>query len=260
MAGYRFPLEQDEKYKARVLFVAKNATGIKTCSLYFPEAVNFSDGLVYDNANLGVAGEIARRAIKNAGNIDGNTINNIVNTATSATKNMFGTMDTMGQKARDILPEAISLGVQGFTPDEISSAVSVSTGITANPHKRSIFRDVALRTFSFSFLMSPQSKKESDQIEKIVQFFRENAYPEKLAEIGGFGYKFPTKFLIHFLYDTGEISQAPKILESYLTSVNTVLNPRSSSFFEDGKVNEVQLTMSFQEERALDKKDIEDGY
>ena len=69
MAGYRFPLEQDEKYKARVLFVAKNATGIKTCSLYFPEAVNFSDGLVYDNANLGIAGETTRRLIEKAGNL-----------------------------------------------------------------------------------------------------------------------------------------------------------------------------------------------
>ena len=56
------------------------------------------------------------------------------------------------------------------------------------------------------------------------------------------------------------MSQAPKLLPCYLTSVNTVLTPRSSSFFEDGKANEVQLTMSFQEERALNKDDIKDGY
>ncbi len=56
------------------------------------------------------------------------------------------------------------------------------------------------------------------------------------------------------------MSQAPKILPCYLTSVNTVINPRSASFFSDGKANEVQLSMSFQEERALDATDVRGGY
>ena len=185
-------------------------------NLYFPEAVNFSDGLVYDNASLGVAGELARKA---AG----------------------GYSDLAGQ----IVNQNIGKTVAGLTAQAGEAATSV-------------FRDVAVRTFSFSFLMSPQSEQESQSIENIIDFFRENAYPETILE--GYGYKFPSKFFITFFYDGRKMSQAPKLLPCYLTSVNTVLNPRSSSFFEDGKANEVQLTMSFQEERALNKDDIKDGY
>jgi len=270
MAGLRFPIEQDEKYKARVSFAAKGSGGsfVGVANLYFPEAVSFSDGLVYDNANLGIAGEIARKSA--AGISQGNEefdITKISNAVTDAAKEAFTTsMDTLGntKNLQNFISSnagaATSLGVQGFTPDTISAGVAAGTGITANPHKRSVFRDVALRTFSFSFLMSPQSEAESQSIEDIVDFFRTNAYPEKLSEVGGFGYKFPTKFYITFFYGDRKMSQAPKILPSYLTSVNTTLNPRSSSFFKDGKANEVQLTMSFQEERALDKDDIRIGY
>ena len=275
MAGaLKYPIEQDEKYKARVSFMAKGSGGSfgGIANLYFPEAVSFSDGLVYDNANLGIAGEIARRAAggytdvaselmaQNIAKIAANTTAKIGEGATAV-------MDTLGstQNLKNLVTgnnptvnQMFSLGVQGFG-GEIGAGVAAGTAVTANPHKRSIFKDVALRTFTFSFLMSPQSETESQAIEDIVDFFRENAYPDKI--LGGFGYKFPTKFYIEFFYGGARrMSQAPKILPSYLTSVNTTLNPRSSSFFKDGKANEVQLTMTFQEERALDKSDVKKGF
>jgi len=274
MIGIRYPIEQDEKYKARVTFTAKGSGGLYggTANLYFPEAVSFSDGLVYDNANLGIAGEIARKASGGysdaVSDVFDRNINELIKGG-SAKIGEIGTSvaDTLGstQNLRNmasggspILNQTFSLGVQGFAPEPIAAGVAAGTGVTANPHKRSIFKDVALRTFTFSFLMSPQSETESQAIENIVDFFRENAYPDKI--LGGFGYKFPTKFYITFYYDNRKMSQAPRILPSYLTSVNTTLNPRSSSFFKDGKANEVQLTMSFQEERALDKSDIKKGF
>jgi len=275
MAGLKFPIEQDEKYKARVSFMAKGSSGSfgGVANLYFPEAVNFSDGLVYDNANLGYVGEMVRRG---AASISGQSAGSpneqgLASQIGAANANLgalvTGAMDTLGGTGdvKNILQNGVvpvtSILVQGMADDlapGLSGAVSSGTAVTANPHKRSVFRDVALRTFTFSFLMSPQSQAESQSIEDIVDFFRENAYPDKIA--GDLGYKFPTKFYITFFYGGRKMSQAPKILPSYLTSVNTTLNPRSSSFFKDGKANEVQLTMSFQEERALDKDDIKGGY
>ena len=271
-AGLRYPVEPDEKYKASVMFIAKGGASAGQCSLYFPEAVNFSDGLVYDNANLGVAGEIARRATSGMRTGDVQTMAKSITAAAAesgARLSEISTsgMDTFGstQNLKSLLDKGapiMSIGVQKIAEtlgaQEIASGVAAGTQITANPHKRSVFRDVALRTFSFSFLMSPQSSAESSSIENIVDFFRANAYPERI--LGGFGYKFPTEFKIEFLYKGGKMSQAPKLLPCYLTSVNTVLNPRSSSFFEDGKANEVQLTMSFQEVRALDATDVRGGY
>lgn len=275
MAGLRFPIEQDEKYKARVSFMAKGSGGSfgGVANLYFPEAVSFSDGLVYDNANLGFVGEMVRRGVSSINGQSGGSPNEqglagqISATSAGVGGLASSAMDTLGGNGnvKNILQNGVipatSILVQGMADDiapGLSAAVSAGTAVTANPHKRSVFRDVALRTFTFSFLMSPQSQAESQAIEDIVDFFRENAYPEKIA--GDLGYKFPTKFYITFFYGGRKMSQAPKILPSYLTSVNTTLNPRSSSFFKDGKANEVQITMSFQEERALNKEDIKGGY
>ena len=277
MAGLKFPIEQDEKYKAQVRFMAKGSSGSfgGIANLYFPEAVNFSDGLVYDNASLGIAGELARKAAGGYSDLAGDIVNQnigkrVAGLTAQAGEAATSVMDTVGstQNLKNMFtgnnPTAnaiFSLGVQGMPgigDGAIGAGVAAGTAVTANPHKRSVFRDVAVRTFSFSFLMSPQSEQESQSIENIIDFFRENAYPETILE--GYGYKFPSKFFITFFYGGRKMSQAPKLLPCYLTSVNTVLNPRSSSFFEDGKANEVQLTMSFQEERALNKDDIKDGY
>lgn len=274
-AALKYPIEQDEKYKAQISFIAKGSSGSfgGAAYLYFPEAVSFSDGLVYDNANLGYVGEMVRRgAVETVNKISGSpneqNLASQIGAQTSQLQQLVtSARDTLGGNGdvRNILQNGVvpvtSILLQGAADDlapGLSGAVSAGTAVTANPHKRSVFRDVALRTFTFSFLMSPQSQVESQAIEDIVDFFRENAYPEKIA--GDLGYKFPTKFYISFLYNSVQMSQAPRILPSYLTSVNTTLNPRSSSFFKDGKANEVQLTMSFQEERALTKEDIKGGY
>ena len=270
-AALKYPIEQDEKYKAQVSFIAKGSSGSfgGAAYLYFPEAVSFSDGLIYDNANLGFAGEKVRQGLNAiTGNMGEKTLASMVQSAgarqaetyTSSRDTFGSTFDFKNFVQQGVVPVG-SVLVQGMADDIVpglSAAVSAGTEVTANPHKRSVFRDVALRTFTFSFLMSPQSQVESQAIEDIVDFFRENAYPEKIG--GDLGYKFPTKFFISFLYNGTQMSQAPKILPSYLTSVNTTLNPRSSSFFKDGKANEVQLSMTFQEERALNKEDIKGGY
>jgi hypothetical protein len=264
-AGLRYPVEPDEKYKASVMFKAKGGKSAGQCSLYLPEAVNFSDGIVYDNTNLGVAGNIAFGAAEAAreNGVSGKALSDLINKADAQATNGLSSMDTLGSDPKALLNKLgslASLGIQGIAAEEIRAGVAAGSLMTANPHKRSVFRDVALRTFSFSFLMSPQSSAESSSIENIVDFFRENAYPDRLLGGEGYGYNFPTKFSIEFFYRGGKMSQAPKILPCYLTSVNTVINPRSASFFSDGKANEVQLSMSFQEERALDATDVRGGY
>ena len=61
-------------------------------------------------------------------------------------------------------------------------------------------------------------------------------------------------------YRGAEMSQPPKIRPSFLTSVTTTFNPRSSSFFKDGKFNETQIALAFIEDRPLAKPDIQGGY
>jgi len=274
--GLKFPQTPDEKYKASVMFSAKSssgggqvaggapgvgaASGAGPVILYMPEAINFSDGIVYDNANLNLAGLGAEKVAGTIGN-EGvvGAINKMSATILEArtAQGSLGNVNSL-KSITDNGAIAANLLAQTLLPGEIADGISSGTGITANPHKRSLFRDVAIRNFTFTFLLSPSTSAEATAINNIVKFFRINAYPEKIG--AGLAYKFPTTFRIQMKYDGKLMADAPKILPCYLTSVNTVFNPRSSSFFKDGRFNETQLSLNFMEERPLDKKEIEAGF
>ena len=270
--GLKFPQTPDEKYKASVMFSAKSSSGSRAAAegsggagggpaiLYLPEAINFSDGIVYDNANLNLAGLGAEKVAGTIGN-EGvvGAINKMSATILEAStaQGSLGNVNSL-KSITDNGAIAANLLAQTLLPGEIADGISSGTGVTANPHKRSLFRDVAIRNFTFTFLLSPSTATEATAINNIVKFFRINAYPEKIG--AGLAYKFPTTFSIKMFYAGKEMEDAPKILPCYLTSVNTVFNPRSSSFFKDGRFNETQLSLNFMEERPLDKKEIEQGY
>ena len=263
--GLKFPQTPDEKYKASVMFSAKSSSGSGAAAeggpaiLYLPEAINFSDGIVYDNANLNLAGLASEKL---AGMVQNQGIAGTINAMTAgieaATVNGLGNPDRVKTILSEYGPTVGNLLTQTLFAGEIADGISSATGITANPHKRSLFRDVAIRNFTFTFLLSPSTAEEATAINNIVKFFRINAYPEKIG--AGLAYKFPTTFRIQMKYNGKLMADAPKILPCYLTSVNTVFNPRSSSFFKDGRFNETQLSLNFMEERPLDKKEIEQGF
>lgn len=277
--GLKFPLIPDEKYKASIFFSAKGkgGSGGGNAILYLPEAINFSDGIVYDNVNLNLAGRgvemIAQSAMQagaaaakpnmTAGQMAGAASSAMVNDITKQVTSRleeFTTGGSIGNSFEDIAAVGSVLAqtaIQGISPDA-SEGLTSATQITANPHKRSLFRDVGIRNFTFSFLMSPASPEEAATINEIVRFFRVNAYPRKLGE--GLAYEFPTTFDIKFKYKNSEMQDVPKLLPCFLTSINTVFNPRGASFFNDGRFSETQLSLNFVEQRPLDKKEVEDGH
>ena len=270
-SGLKFPLVEDEKYDAKVIFQAKDAAGSSSgqCILYMPEALSFNDQINYDNANLGIAGMAAMKLTQisssSAAAFAADPARRQASMANiqQQAANAFKARDQLGTNVvglmRDNAAPLASLLAQSFPSEAVSAGVALGSGITANPHKRSVFRDVSIRNFGFSFMLSPASKAESEVIEGIVDFFRENAYPD-LIGTGGYAYTFPNYFEITFKYRNADMTQPPRILKSYLQSVNTVFNPRSSSFFNDGKFNETQISLGFIEERPLDKTDVQEGF
>jgi len=278
-----FPIERDEKYEGRISFTALNSsTGAQralavsaqaggfdiglqraaasggtittiggSVNLYLPQGLNFQDGVQYENTDLGIIGSAisgAAGSVYRDPSVKG--IQAVTNAASSVadqvTSNLFGAQNR----------EAAAGLAERFLPGA-SNAIAMGTGITANPHRRSIFRDVALRQFSFNFTMVPASPDEAAASEEIVKFFRVNLYPERAGPAGTL-YKFPTKFEIRLSYKGEEV--ATKILPCYLTSVQTQYNPRSGSFHTDSKFNEISIALSFQEETTLDKQMVEDGF
>ena len=50
----------------------------------------------------------------------------------------------------------------------------------------------------------------------------------------------------------------PKIFDCYLTTVETNYNPNANVFFKGGAPNEIDLSITYQETRALTRNDIDE--
>ena len=167
---------------------------------------------------------------------------------------------------------AVQRTARRFGAPQFAGAIATSTGITINPNNRNILNGVALRTFRFQFKLIPTSAEESDIINKMIKWFRLSMYPDigaVLDETQGTSLtlKYPSKFNITMEY--GKFSEAGGIefgdtkpvatglLPCFLQSFDAVYNPNAMAFHTDGNPQEVDISLNFIEERALNRNDVE---
>lgn len=142
-----------------------------------------------------------------------------------------------------------SLGVGAAT----GGAAALQQGIAINPYTDTTFTNTNIRSFGFTFKLVSESADEADMASIIENVFRKYLYPEKT---GAASLKYPAKFDITF-YNGGNINKyMPKILPAYLVNFNTVYNSTTNAFHEDGQPVEIDLTLTFQETRPLQRGDL----
>ena len=278
--GYlQFPIENDERFKGQVVFTAKDSQGnvadLGSTSLYLPRGINFSDAAAYDNIDLGLIGVAAEAGGRAA---VGQSLSKLAEQAAStakaisqiATQGVDGKIQTGSAEVNDLISKLVTGDISTTLPiiqralplvpiggQELEAGLRSATRTTANPHKRSLFRDVGMRTFNFSFSLAPSSAEEANAVNQMIKFFRFNLYPERI--LGKSTYRFPSVFEIKFYYN-GEMDNVPKIKDCYLVSFATNFNPNNGAMFEDGNFSETEIALTFQEERPLDRDDIADGF
>ena len=224
---------------------ARVASGRKA-TLYLPSALQFQDNIEYTNVDLGALGSGVARLISDPNAAMKDTI--------SQATGLGGLSDLAGRGLRSEAAQIASLRLaKGLSP-ELQGAVETSTGISMNPNRRSSLRGVGVRQFRFAFKMIPTSQREAEEVKSIVQFFREEMYPDTSNEGIDLALRFPSKFRIKMFYANKRI--ATKILPSFLANVDVSYNSTGMSFHSDGNFQETDISLSFIEERALTKKDI----
>lgn len=230
----------------------------KSVSLFLPQGVQISDGVQYENNDLGTLGALAERgagaAATGQGAIQGvgNGVGSIIDAFKGASSN-----SGIGRLAAN--------KVAGAFGQEVGAGVKSATRVTLNPNTRALFKAVNLRSFSFTFKMIPMNVEENIRVQEIIKFFRSELYPEEIL-LGQeqdntipIGYKFPNRFQIKMFYNNVEI--ATKLLPCYLESFQSVYNATSMGMHKDGGFQEVDITMNFRESRTLSRKDIiEENY
>lgn len=86
-----------------------------------------------------------------------------------------------GQILRSLAVQAASLipGVGAITPEQL---LTRQTGGILNPNMELLFNGVALRSFKFSFKMTPRNEPEAKEIKEIIRYLKINMAPQTLTK------------------------------------------------------------------------------
>ena len=244
-----------EKAAANVGLKTQRVKGSPVIQLYLPQSLVFNDDISYNQVDLGPGGMTALAGL-NAG---GSLVNAVAKGVTEGLESIFNL--AAGQiagpaaqvAAARISQKIPSVGLRG------AAATALQTGI--NPGTRAMFDRPNIRQFSFQFRFIATSFAEAAQIESIIQTFREEMYPETIDMLNGVpaGYKFPNLFQVDFQF-LGSRARFPKMQLSYLKNCQVNYNSNNQSFHADGHPTEIDMTLTFQEYKALSKQDIQRGY
>ena len=234
--------------------------------LYMPMALNFRDNVGYENVDLGFSGGLIEGGLagnKNRGKL-GETINSVLSGTGQTLGSLFGKQSgelaTLAALQVNVVAKALGEGAV--------SAVRQAGGVRLNPNTRSLFKSVALREFAFQFKFIAKSFREAEEVKEIIQFFREELYPEDIeipigdeGNMVSVGYRFPKKFQIDVLYDGKPV--AGKIKPCFLRDVSVVYNPTNQTMHggDNPHFTEIDMSLSFTESRTLSRKDVvHEGY
>lgn len=245
--------------------------------LYLPQTLQFADAIEYTNVDLGIVGGAAAVALRN--NATGGEIARRI--FRSSLPSLQSLQDAVNLGLTSEAAQVASLRVASRISSGVQGAIETETGITLNPNRRSTLRGIGIRRFRFTFNLIPNSQKEANQITKIIKSFRTSMYPAASGRVGdrreapglpgdgaissfvdnanvSVALRFPHKFNIKLRYGTKQV--ATGILPCFLEAADIVYNPNAMSMHTDGNFQETAITLSFIEERALVKSDIESGF
>ena len=216
--------------------------------LRLPAGQNFNDTISYQNADLGVIGGGAEKAVSTAGNLVALGAAAVGNAGQGFIDGLLG---GIGSESGSLA----ALRVASKVNSQAAAGISSASRVALNPNSRTLFQSVAARSHSFTFKLVPNSAAEVERIKEIIKKFRVAMYPDEIGvgEIA-VGYKFPDPFDITMTYK-GE-TVFTKILTSFLTNCQVTYNSAGQGFYEDGGFTDAQITLSFTELRPLNKQDI----
>jgi|TARA_R110002167_G_scaffold58768_2_gene166277 hypothetical protein len=256
----RFPDKKKQNEEALRALMGENKTirgkvpprigAGRKASLYLPQALQFQDTVEYTGIDLGIIGSAAEQVLL-AGGTGGKV-------AQAAARNILpdfaSIQEAFSKGLRSEGAQIAALRLTSKISPEIQGAIETQTGIAINPNRRSTLRGIGIRQFRFSFKMIPTSPEEAEEVKRIVQFFREEMYPDTSDDTTTAALRFPSKFNIKLFYDKKKV--ATRILPCFLQGVDVVYNATGMAFHKDGNFQETDISLNFVEERPLTKRDI----
>lgn len=165
------------------------------------------------------------------------------------------------QKNNSELGSAAAAAFAGQASGVGGQLITRTTGAIVNPNMELLFSGPALRQFSFKFMLTPREKRESEEIVKVLRFFKQGSAVQRTKS--NLFLKSPHTFKIQYLYrGPGDNKDNPfmnKVKECACTGVNVNYTPQNNySTFPDGAMTSYELTLNFNELEPIFNDDYKD--
>jgi len=119
-------------------------------------------------------------------------------------------------------------------------------GVVMNPNMELLFGGPQLRSFGFTFKLSPRNAKEAKTLINIIKFFKMGMAAQKHEN--GLFLKAPYTWMIQYLHKGREHKYLNKFKECALQSCNVNYTPDGNySTFRDGVMTAYEITLGFGE-------------
>lgn len=168
--------------------------------------------------------------------------------------------------AIDSIKNGDSGGIAASTALNFNQSLGASVGLAANPRKEQIFNGVQARTFNMKYSFYPRNRKESNNVQNIIQAFKTHMMPEFLDE-GSYIYVYPSEFDIRYMkYDpaTGQTAENGNLFRHascVLTDISVNYTPNGKfSTNEDSTPTACEVTLTFKELAIMDRATVMEGY
>ena len=130
-----------------------------------------------------------------------------------------------------------------------------TSGQVLNPNMELLFKGPALRSFTFSWKMSPRDQKESIEIAKIIRMFKQSMAPQKTD--AGLFLKAPNIYNLEFQQGTKPHKFLPKMKECALNNCAVNYTPDGGYMTYDNAAKvAVEMSLSFQEMEPIYNNDM----
>ena len=223
--------------------------------LPIPNELAFSDSAEYNEVSLGALLGAGMSAAQqgDAG-------------ALQATKAAFGqAASTTGADVLEI--------IAGKT--KFADQASLLTRTVSNPNTNIAFKGHGIRSFTFNFTMMAKYAAEAETIRKIHNRFRRLSYANLKDDENNILLSYPPTWQVRFMAPQSsddpsnpalttngttltEMKHIPRIFSCYLTGVNTTINDQGNMYHPDNAPLSVTISITYQETRALNRKDLID--
>ena len=134
-----------------------------------------------------------------------------------------------------------------------------TSGQVLNPNMELLFKGPALRSFTFSWKMSPRDQKESIEIAKIIRMFKQSMAPQKTD--AGLFLKAPSIYKLTFNKGTGRHKFLPRMKECALNNCAVNYTPDGSYMtYDNAAMVALEMSLSFQEMEPIYNNDMSHDY